>query len=72
MYRPTHDAQLLSQMLLDDRRAHADADRLAALARGRRTHRPTLAARIGGQLGAISAAIRHQPATSRPAPATRA
>lgn len=70
MYRPTHDAETISR-IITERYTAADADRLAALARARRTRRPSLAARIGGRFAQMTASVRHPAITRDVAPATR-
>ncbi len=70
MYRATHESGIVSQVVRE-RHAQADANRLATLARGSRTRRPSLVGRIGGHLAHLSAHIRHQPTTHDAATATR-
>lgn len=68
MYHPTHDPALIRHMI-DEGHAHADAHRLTALARGRRTQRPSFLQRVGGRFAAVQAALAHRPAP-RPTPRT--
>lgn len=70
MHQVTHDPQLVSRMV-GERYAQADANRLAKLARGRRSPRPSLAGRINGQFAHLASIIRHRPVTPDAAPATR-
>jgi hypothetical protein len=61
MYRPTHDPAIISHMI-GEHHAHADADRLAALARGRRSQRPSLLTRVSGRIAALAATpLHHRP-----------
>ena len=63
MQRPTHDPAMIS-LMIGERHAHADADRLAALARGRKTSRPSRLAQVSGRLATlIASSVRHQPMT---------
>jgi hypothetical protein len=61
MYHPTHDPAIIRHMI-DDGYDRADSDRLAALARSRRTRRPSLLQRVGGHVAAIQSALLHRPA----------
>lgn len=70
MHQVSHDPQLVTRMV-GERYAQADANRLAKLARGSRSPRPSLVGRISGRLAHVGAIIRHRPATHDAAPATR-
>jgi hypothetical protein len=70
MYQVTHESGIANQMVAE-RRAQADANRLAALSRGSRARRPSLVGRIGGHLAHMGAIIRHRPVTHDAARATR-
>jgi hypothetical protein len=62
MYHPTHEPAIIRHML-DDRYALADSDRLAGLARIRRTPRPSLLQRLSGRIASIGSVVVHRPAT---------
>ena len=62
MYHPTHDPAIIRHMV-DDRYAHAQSDRLAALARSRRTPRPSFLRRVGGRVASFEALLLHRPVT---------
>jgi hypothetical protein len=62
MYHPTHDPAIIRHMI-DEGYAHADSDRLAALARSRRTHRPSFLERLGGRVASFQSALSHRPVT---------
>jgi hypothetical protein len=62
MYHPTHDPAMIRHMI-DDGYAHADSDRLAALARGRRAPRPSRLAQVSGRIRSMVAmSLHHHPA----------
>ena len=60
MYHPTHDPAIIRHMI-DTGYAHADSDRLAALARSRRTPRPSILQRVGGRVASFEATLLHRP-----------
>ena len=62
MYHPTHDPAIIRHMI-DSGYANADSDRLAALARRRRTPRPSFLQRLGGHVASFEAALLHRPVT---------
>jgi hypothetical protein len=70
MYRPTHDPALISHMI-GEHRAHADADRLAALARSRRSRGPSLLTRVSRHLASMAASPAHRGVPHTPARAAR-
>jgi hypothetical protein len=61
MYRPTHDAEVINRIMVE-RYAHANEDKLAALARSRRPRTPSTLARIAGRLSAaVTLSLHHRP-----------
>ena len=62
MMAPTTMAAMIRHMI-DTGYAHADSDRLAALARSRRNPRPSFLQRVGGRVASFEATLLHRPVT---------